>query len=138
MSANPDHPNFAVINRFFDAYGRRDQAALDQALTEDVTWTFPGRNPFSGVKRGRAEVVGLFDALGRVMGQSGVQAETLIRSASDDYVLEAQHVWTNRPGGPNLDHHWCVLWTFRDGQIAAGRHFAADQYAADAFFNQFV
>ena len=129
------HPNFEIIDRFFDAYGRRDRQALAQVLAGDVTWTFPGRNPFSGVKRGPDAVVAFFDAMGGVMSRSGIQAETLIRSANDNYVVEAQHIVTHRADGVNLDHYWCVLWTFRDGQIIAGRHLAADQYAVDEFFN---
>ena len=46
------HSNFDLIDKFFDAYGRRDMAALRQVLAEDVTWTFPGRNRFSGTDRG--------------------------------------------------------------------------------------
>ncbi len=130
------HPNFEIIDQFFAAYGRRDIAALREVLAEDVTWTFPGRNRFSGIHRGVDGVVAFFDAMGGVMGQSNVQAETLIRSANDDYVVEVQHIVTNRADGRNLDHRWCVLWTFRDGKIAAGQHLAADQYATDEFFSR--
>jgi len=28
----------------------------------------------------------------------------------------------------------CVLWSFENGKIVAGRHLAADQDAIDAFF----
>jgi ketosteroid isomerase-like protein len=130
------HPNFDLIDQFFAAYGRRDMAALRQVLTEDATWTFPGRNPFSGTRRGLDEIVAFFDALGSVMGRSNVQGETLLRSANEGYVAEVQHIRTARVSGLNLDHEWCVLWTFRDGKIAAGRHLAADQYAVDEFFGE--
>ena len=64
------HPNFDLIDKFFDAYGRRDMAALRQGVAEDVTWTFPGRNLYSGTHRGVEAVVAFFDAMGGVMGQS--------------------------------------------------------------------
>jgi hypothetical protein len=130
------HPNFDLIDQFFAAYGKHDLAALDQVLAEDAAWVFPGRNRFSGTHRGPAAIAAFFDAMGGVMGQSNVQAEILFREANDGYVVESQHVWTNRPDGPNLDTQWCVRWAFKDGHIVEGRHFAADQYAADEFFGK--
>jgi ketosteroid isomerase-like protein len=130
------HPNFDLIDKFFAAYGKHDMAALRQVLAEDTTWVFPGRNKFSGTHRGAEGIVAFFDAMGGVMGQSNVKAETLFRGASDEYVLESQHVLTDRDDGHNLDHQWCVRWKFAHGKIVEGRHFAADQYAADEFFKQ--
>jgi uncharacterized protein len=114
-------------HKFFDAYGRHDLAALRAELAEDATWVFPGRNRFSGTQRGAEGIAAFFDAMGGVMGQSQVKAETLFREANDGYVLESQHVWTHRDDGHNLDHQWCVRWAFKDGKIVEGRHFAADQ-----------
>jgi uncharacterized protein len=131
-----NHPNLDLIQQFFEAYGRRDQAKLQQVLAENVTWTFPGRHPLSGTRRGIDEVVAFFDAMGGIRGSSNVQAESLVTGVNDGYVVECQHVWTNRADGRNLDHYWSVLWQFENGKIVAGRHLAADQHAADEFFNQ--
>jgi len=130
------HPNVELIHQFFEAYGRRDLDRLRQILSADVNWVFPGRSPLSGVKRGVDEVVRFFDEMGAVMGRSNVKAEALVSGVSDGYVVEAQHVWTNRGDGIELNTHWCVLWMFKDGKISEGRHLAADQYAADEFFHE--
>ena len=128
----PSH--FELIDQFFEAYGRHNLAALSAVMSEDAIWVFPGRNRFSGTHRGPEAIAAFFDAMGGAMGKSNIKAETLFRGANDHYVLEAQHVWTNRPDGPNLDHQWVVRWKFADGKIVEGRHFAADQYAVDEFF----
>jgi ketosteroid isomerase-like protein len=128
------NPNFDLIDKFIDAYGRHDLAALRAVLADDAAWVFPGRSRFSGTYRGAEAIAAFFDAMGGVMGQSNVKAETLFREANDQYVVESQHVWTDRDDGHNLDHEWCVRWKFADGKIVEGRHFAADQYAADEFF----
>jgi uncharacterized protein len=130
------HPNQEIINRFFDAYGRRDRAALQQVLSDEVCWVFPGRNRFSGTHAGIDAVVSFFDAMGGVMGTSNIQFEQLVVSANDNYVSEVQHIQTRRDDGNSLDHHWCVLWKFADSKIAEGRHLASDQYAVDEFFNK--
>jgi uncharacterized protein len=126
--------NYELIDQFFAAYGSHDLAALGAVVADDAVWVFPGRNRFSGTHRGPAAIVAFFDAMGGAMGQANIRAETLFRGADDHYVLESQHVWTNRPDGHNLDHQWVVRWTFKDGKLVEGRHFAADQYAVDEFF----
>ena len=103
-------------------------------LAENVRWIFPGRHPLSGTKAGVDEVIAFFDSMGRIMGKSNVKVEKLVTGANDGYVVEGQHIWTEREDGINLDHQWCVLWKFEDGKITEGRHLAADQRAVDSFF----
>ena len=129
------NPNIDLIDRFFEAYARRDQDGLRRVVSDDVKWIALGRHPLSGVRNGLAEVIGFFDAMGAVMGQSNPRVEKLVMGANDRYVVECQHVWTNRDDGHNLDHLVCVLWTFAEGKIVEGRHFFADPSAADEFFN---
>jgi uncharacterized protein len=81
-------------------------------------------------------VVAFFDAVGSIMGSSNVKVESLITGANDQYVVEGQHISTNREDGNNLDHQWCVLWKFENGKITEGRHLAADQRAVDEFFTE--
>jgi uncharacterized protein len=128
------HPNLDLIDRFFAAYGKRDLAALREVLAEDATWTFPGHHPLSGTKGGIDAIVAFFDAVGSVMGRSQPLVEKLVLGVNEQYVVECQHVRTNRPDGPNLDQQLCVLWSFAEGKIASGQHLVADQDALDAFY----
>lgn len=128
--------NQELIERFFQAYSQRDLEAIRKVMDEKVRWTFPGRNPLSGVKSGVEEVVAFFDRMGMIMGASKVSNETLVAGASDNYILECQHISTRREDGVNIDQRMCVLWRFEDGKIVAGRHFAADERALDGFFNR--
>ena len=132
------HPNLELINQFFAAYGQHDAEGLRRVLAEDVRWVFPGRHPLAGAKIGIGEVVAFFDAMGGVMGRANVKVEALVSGVSDDYVVEAQHMRTERSEEPNLEQHWCVLWTFADGKIKEGRHLASDQQAVDEFFNHLL
>lgn len=128
------HPNLDLIDRFFEAYSRRDFTAIQQLLAGNVVWTFPGRNPVSGTRRGVGEIIAFFDDMGRIMGDSNASADKLVTGVNEEYVVECQHIRTHRDDGIDLDHQWCVLWRFENGQIAEGRHFAADQDAVDTFF----
>jgi ketosteroid isomerase-like protein len=128
--------NQQLINKFFEAFAAQDHLAVRKVMHENVKWYFPGKHPMSGVKNGIDEVLAFFTSMGATMSLSNIKSERLISCENDNYLIECQHVWTDRKDGNNLDHHWCVLWTFEDGKILEGKHFAADQHAADAFFNK--
>jgi uncharacterized protein len=128
------HPNLDLIDAFFAAYSKHDYEALRQVLADHATWTFPGHQPLSGTKIGIDEIVALFDAIGSVMGSANANVEKLVIGMNEQYIAECQHIRTNRAEGPNLDQQMCVLWSFENGKIAAGKHMTADQDAFDAFF----
>ncbi len=132
------HPNLELISEFFAAYGQRDMEGLRRVLAEDVRWVFPGKHPLAGTKIGLDEVVAFFDAMGGVMSGAKVKVEALVSGVSDAYVVEAQHMQTQRDDDLNLEQHWCVLWTFEDGRIKEGRHLASDQQAVDEFFSRLL
>jgi len=132
------HPNLVLIERFFDAYGRKDFQKLKEVASENMTWSFPGHNPLSGKKTNLEQVVAFFDAMGIIMKQSDVQMEQLVIGQNDEYVLECQHIRTNRHDGLLLDHQWCVLWRFSNGKLISGKHFSEDQHIADDFFSKIL
>jgi len=127
--------NLDIINKFFEAYGKRDIDNLRLVLADNAKWTSLGQHPFSGVRNGFNEVIAFFDTMGAIMGKSNVSVEKFIVSENDNYVIECQRVWTNRDDEHNLDHMVCVLWKFENSRIVEGRHFFADPKAADDFFN---
>lgn len=127
-------PNQDIINNFFEAYSKRDFDGIKQVMTDDVTWVFLGQHPLAGVMRGIDEVAAFFDAMGVIMSKSNVKAEKLVVGANDNFLVECQHIRTEREDGHNIDHQVCVLWTFENGKITEGRHFSSDPKASDDFF----
>ena len=76
-----------------------------------------------------------FDTMGGIMKVSQPTITKLIVAENDNYVIECQHIKTNRKDGINIDHHATVLWTIENGKIISGRHFFADPEAAAEYFN---
>jgi len=126
--------NSLIIDNFFAAYSKHDFAAIRQVMSEDVIWIFMGQHPLAGVKNGIEEVVAFFDNMSAVMSSSKVKAEKLVTGSNSNFLVECQHITTDREDGNNIDHHVCVLWTFEHNKIKEGRHFFADPHAADHFF----
>jgi ketosteroid isomerase-like protein len=127
-------PHQAVVDKFFEAYGKRDLNGIRQVMAENVTWSFLGRHPLAGVKKGINEVVALFDAVGKTMSESTPKIEKLIVSENDRYLIECVHTQTQRRDGINLDHYASVLWTFENGKIIEGKHFFSDPEAVNRYF----
>ncbi len=73
--------------------------------------------------------------MGSIMSKSRPEVEKLVIGSNDNYVIECQHIKTDREDGNNIDHHVCVLWTFENGKIISGKHFFADPKSANTFFN---
>jgi uncharacterized protein len=126
--------NEATVNNFFEAYSRHDFTAIRESMSEDVIWIFLGQHPLAGVKNGIEEVVAFFDNMGAIMGQSNVKTVKLATGSNENFLIECQHITAHREDGNNIDHHVCVLWTFENNKITAGRHFFADPQAANHFF----
>jgi uncharacterized protein len=127
--------NEDIIASFFEAYAKHDFSAIRKVMLEDVIWIFLGQHPLAGVKNGIEEVVAFFDNMSAVMNQSKRKAEKLVSGSHDNFLVECQHITTHREDGNNIDHHVCVLWTFKNNKISEGRHFFADPQAADHFFS---
>jgi hypothetical protein len=127
--------NLEIINRFFDCYSKRDFKGIREVVSHDVVWYFLGRHKLAGVKNGIDELIRFFDEMGAIMSQSRPTIEKLIVAEKDSYLVECQHITTNRQDGINIDHHVSVLWTIENGKIVSGRHFFADPKAVDDYFN---
>ena len=127
--------NQDIVNKFFDSYMKRDLDGVKNIMASDVVWYFMGRNKHAGVKKGVDEVIKFFDTMGGIMGKSKPTIEKLIVAEKDGYLIECQHIKTNREDGINIDHYASVLWTIENGKIISGRHFFADPESVDWYFN---
>jgi len=124
-----------LVDSFFQAYSKRDIIGIKKVMAENVTWTFLGQHKLAGTKNGIEAVIAFFDKMGSIMIESKPTVDKLIVSSNDNYVIECQHIKTNREDNINIEHDICVLWTFENGKIISGKHFFADPKAVDAYFN---
>ena len=124
-----------LVDAFFVAYAKRDKEGIKQVMDENVTWSFLGQHKLAGTKNGIDEVIAFFDNMGSIMNESKTTLEKLIVASNDIYLIECQHIKTNREDGINIEHDVSVLWAFNDGKIISGKHFFADPKAVDTYFN---
>jgi ketosteroid isomerase-like protein len=126
--------NQEIVNKFFEAYSKRDMNGIKQVMAENASWTFLGQHKLAGIKNGVEEIIAFFDTMSSIMSKSKPAVNKLVTGSNDNYLVECQHIKTNREDGINIDHQVCVLWTFENVKIISGRHFFADPGTADRFF----
>lgn len=124
-----DHPNVAIIKRYYEAYGKGDVATVREIFAPDIVWRIPGHHPLSGAKRGADEVLAFFEQLAK----ANFKAEVLFLGGNDQYVVDC-HRGYGAVGNNKLDILWCLVFRMQNGRIAEVTNFAGDQHAADAFF----
>ena len=111
--------NIETIQRVYEAFGRGDVGTILGMVTDDVDWASectPGFAPWHGVRRGKSEVQGFFEALAATADV--VEFRPLRFAANDTDVMviinfEMKIRSTGRSGAMTL-HHW---WRLRDGKI---------------------
>lgn len=128
-NASGNHPNVAIIQRYYEAYTKGDLATVREVFAPDIVWRIPGHHPLSGAKRGVDEVFAFFQQLAKAK----FRAEVLFLGGNDAYVVDVHRGWSNLERD-NIDQLWALLFRIQDGRVVEAVNFPSDQHAADAFF----
>ena len=121
------HTHAETTTAIYEAFGRRDVAAILSHLAEDVTWDVteePWTPTAAGVpwllpRRGHAEVAEFFAIAGAWEYE---RFELLDLLVSETQVAAEVRMIATLPGGARLDDMMIHLWTFgADGRVIALR-----------------
>lgn len=111
-----------VLRRLHEAqdrfYAGGGSEPLRDMLTDDVTWTVPGRNRLAGAYRGIAEVFGYFERR-RDIAECTLRLHPVDVLVGDGDTVASLTDGTATIGG--TEHRWSTvgLYRVRDGKIAA-------------------
>jgi uncharacterized protein len=110
--------NTATVQELYAAFGRGDVPAILAKLAEDVAWESEGPAiiSFSGIRHGKAEAKGFFDALGA--DHLNPQLTIAEYVASGDTVMTiGRYTATMKATGKKFDSPIAHYWKFRDGKV---------------------
>jgi ketosteroid isomerase-like protein len=130
----PEHPNAALARRVFDAFGRRDGAAVVAALSDDVVWRVGGTSPVAGEYRGRREVIA-FLRMTTQATDGTYRSELRYALADDERAVAVYRARGTRPDGRTIDIDQILLCRVTDGRLAEVVAVPTDQRAFDAFWS---
>lgn len=118
-----------LIRAFYAARARRDWDAVGELLNDDVAWHESGNEDYSGVHRGRSEVMRLLRRLNDVTG------DTFALEPSG-FIVTAEHVatnarWSAARGKTTVEGNDLAVFRLVGGRIAEARFFP-DGYDPEA------
>ena len=127
------HPNEERVRSAFDAYARKDIAAAQDLLADDVTWHFAGRHPFSGDYTGKDTVQDVWARRRKLTGGT-LTYEVHDVLANDEHVAA---LLTNKAerDGKTLEWKSVSVYHMRDGQIVEAWDHNDDQHAVDEIWS---
>jgi ketosteroid isomerase-like protein len=108
----------ATVQEIYAAFGGGDVATILSKLADDVVWESEGPAviSFSGIRRGKAEARGFFEALGA--DHSNPQLTITEYVASGDTVMTiGRYTATVNATGKKFDSPIAHYWKFRDGKV---------------------
>ena len=127
-----------LLDRLHEAqnefYGGGSSAALEQILTEDITWTVPGHNAIAGAYRGRDAVFDYFRRRRDLADGTFRMTRRDVLAGDGDRVAALTDGTAVRHG---TEHRWSTvgLYEIAGGRIAACWLLALDQAAFDAIWS---
>jgi uncharacterized protein len=127
------HPNEDLLREGYAAFGRGDLDALrDQFFAPDISWHYPGKNPFAGDYQGVGEVMGWLMRTFELSGGT-IRVELNNVVASDDLAVALTTVSAQREGKA-LSDDTVQVFRIRDGKAIEVWNYPADLYMTDAFW----
>ena len=124
-----------IAKEYIHAVQVGDQRRLGELISPDVVWHQPGKNRFSGTRRGVGEVLAMLGAMMEVSGGTFSIPRTRRFMANGDWVAIELEFTAQRPGmtlaQPGID-----LLRIENGRIVEVRLFSSDQSAEDAFWGR--
>ncbi len=126
------HPNARLLERLFEAFGRRDGAAVAAMFDRNVVWRVGGHNRMTGVYSGWREVVHF---LRRTTSETdGTYRTKLTWAFADDERGVAVYGACGHLDGRSLDIEMILLCAFSDGRIVDVTAAPVDSVAFDEFW----
>jgi len=128
-----EHPNVSVVRRFYQAFIALDTARLYQIAGEKMEFHIAGRSPYSGVHRGRDEILKVFHDTGVATNRS-IHIEPHAVAGDEEHVVGLHRIKATRAGRKPLDQNG-VLVCHVDGTVIADAWLLwEDLRAADEFW----
>ena len=129
-----DQDNVSVVKQAYENFKTGDIEALLGQMSEDVDWRLPDTEgvPFTGARRGRAQVAEFFTTLAGAQDTLAFEPRELV-AQGDKVVALGQYRWRVKQNGHEYGGDWAHAFTVRDGKIAGFHEYMDTAAAAGAY-----
>jgi len=110
--------NVTTVQELYAAFGRGDVPGILSRLADDVVWESegPASDSLSGIRHGKAETVGFFEAIGKDHGNPKLTISEYI-DAGDNVITIGRYTATMNSTGRIFESPTCHVWKFRNGKV---------------------
>jgi ketosteroid isomerase-like protein len=111
--------NTDLIRNLYAAFAKGDVQTILDNCTDDVEWILEGPEivPFSGKRKGRAEVLQFFEAIGSTQVNQKLTTEIFV--AQDDHVATlGRYSGSVKATGKQFNSPTAHFFTIRDGKVS--------------------
>ena len=127
-----DHPNAEVFRKGYTAFQQGDLDTVRSLFADDIEWTFPGHNHYSGTHRGADTVLGLFgQQMQETNGTFKVDVHDIV--ANDTHAIALASASGERDGKSLTDRYTHVVHV-EGGKIKESWIFEENQDKVDDFW----
>jgi ketosteroid isomerase-like protein len=125
--------NADLVRRGYAAFSAGDIETLTELFAEDAVWYTPGSSRVSGEKKGRDAILAFF---GELMTLSNGTLKVTVQDviAGPDHTIGLQRNYAERNNRTD-DQDAVLVFTIREGRVAAVREFFQDTTRADQFWS---
>jgi ketosteroid isomerase-like protein len=128
-----DHPNATRIRDLFAAFARRDVAGIQETISENAVWRFPGRKGrLAGTHAGRDAIFAFLLKVSALT--NGTFHLDLIDVIANDRHAVALFRGSGERNGKLLDNPTCLRMRIEEGKVVEVCEFVWDLYEVDDFW----
>jgi ketosteroid isomerase-like protein len=116
--------SLAVVRRFYEAFSKRDDAALLALVADDAVWTAygPPEVPFVGTWRGKSELVRYYSAVRNTLDVRKYEPREFVVDGGTVLVL-GHVVAVAKPTGKTFESDFAHVYTVHGGLLTSYRNF---------------
>lgn len=129
-----EQENVQLVRMAYQKFLLGDLEGLLALFADDIEWELDAADnvPFSGVRRGKDEVMQFFDLLGKEQAALRFEPGEFI-AQGDKVVALGHYAWNVKSTDRTYESDWAEVFTIRDGKIVRFREFANTAAAAAAY-----
>jgi ketosteroid isomerase-like protein len=112
--------NIETTRQLYEAFGRGDVQAILDRVTDDVDWSTDAAipsAPWYGPRRGKAELAGFFEAIGKTGPVTEFTPLAYAGNDDGDVMVFIRYAFTVTATGKQVTMNMHHYWRFRDGKV---------------------
>jgi ketosteroid isomerase-like protein len=125
--------NVEIVRQWSDSWSKQDVPGLSACFNDEIEVDFSNaQGPFSGIYRGRDDVIRFCRSLWEAWDEITLAFEALIECGDDCLVSANVLRAKGRASGINIEARTANLWTFRQGKVSRCKLFQTTDEAREA------